>query len=126
MTEDVTAPKQIAVKGPIYAIVQREAVTHENGLPIVTDVGFLSSMQLNGERALLFFTSRDLADAFLQAKKDIALCAGTFRGLRELVSHLEALRSSWRWVMLNHLPGSSHGDLFRLEYFLEQLRSLLA
>jgi hypothetical protein len=116
------------LSGPIYGIAQREAVELAGETLVVTDPGFLLTMEITADlmdvRALLLYTKREYAAEFLASREDPSYVAATFRSAPELVTHLEDSR--WPWVMLNRIPGKHDGSIIRGRDFVENLKRWMA
>ena len=100
------APHPILVfSGPIYAICQREAVDNTSKYPVVMDLTFLVTEEVAGEKIILLFTTRELADEWLNSINNPAYAITTFRGPSGTVDSLEALdKSGIRMSEINRVP----------------------
>jgi hypothetical protein len=114
--------------GPIYAIVQREAVELVGETLVVMDAGFRRTLEITAELkdtiALLLYTKPEYAAEFLAIRDEPAYVAATFRGLRRLATYLEDSRSPG--VILNRIPGRHDGAIIKGADFIEVLKQWMA
>lgn len=119
--------QQFTLSGPIYVAAQREAVESLNGENVVTDAFFMAMQKIDGEQALLLFTTKPAAERFIATNPSLAAVPATFRNIRDLQARVNELANAGMGIVIfDRHPGVSHGRYATVEGLASVLRELVA
>lgn len=115
------------VPGAFYVLAPRVDVEpdDEDEVPIVASVHDLALIRHAGDRLVLLFSDRYLAEDYLESMEDLDRVVAKFRGYEEMVDRLTELSDAHALAVIDKAPRGSYGMVIQMDTLIETIRQQL-